>query len=373
VLRAGRITVQVNASITGSVSLETTTGGGPFADGSVLVAGVLNAIGAGAGGDGGEIEIEADGALTVAATGTIVARPLPGAALRGGTIELSGGAGLQILAGPAPLDAGAQEDGQAGGEISLFAGGGSALACARPLRTAGDAGGPVTIVAGGALTLGGSLDARGGTGCIFGYFGWGAGGDVVLSAGADLVVGAPIDVSGSPCFGPSGLLSATAGGSISCAQIVATGGYAPGSIALSAGGDVLVSGGLDAAGRDGFGLAGLSAPAQVLPGSTYALTAAGPPNTPLFVALGAALAPAPLGPFGFTQLSPLALLPLADPGVLGAPLPGSATDAEGAWNFAATVPPGLAGLTLYAEALFFDLGAPNGLFHQPPAVATAFR
>lgn len=627
-LRAGRITVSAGAVLTGSVELHATTGGGPFADGDVVIAGTIDASGAAAG-HGGEIEVHADGALLVAGSAVLRARPSAGPGRHGGEIELEADGGLTIDAGAEPIDAGSFEDGQTGGSLALTAQGGSSVVCGRALRTVGDAGGAVSVTADGAISLTAPIEARGGSGCALGYSGWGGGGDVSLVSGGELAVSASIDVSGSPCFGIAGDVFATAGGDASFTQLLATGGYFPSSIYVQASGSVHVSGGIDAKGRPGFGFAGrggyvtvvagealeivgtidvrggddtfdgaviaggaalsagadvdvgpiyadgyiagdvavssaagdvrtswirttanelpniglggdvtisawrdaelgpirtsgstrpgrilatagrdlacatmesvaqfvpaadtfilcvaggrlklegpvtyqafaaaapsavlfagcrvaveapvlpsdganpgavvriiagdvaaisapisalpggsvqlttrlpgayspailpggsiqptpivvhdsllppclalwtasLTAPATAAPGGIYELTAVGKPGSAIFVGVATVSAPASLGAFGFTQLWPAAVVPLADPGILGPALPGSFVGTDGRWTISVQVPPGLGGLVLKAEAFLFDDQALNGLFHQPVVVQTVF-
>ncbi len=269
-IRAGRISLSAGAQLLGSVEMRATTGGGPFADGGVLVDGTIDASG-GVGGHGGDIEIDAAGLLHVGGGGVLRARPSAGPGLHGGVITLQADGGLAIDAGATPIDAGAFEDGQTGGSLSLTAAGGSSVVCGRTLRTFGDRGGAVSVSADGSITLQAPIEAHGGAGCALGYSGWGNGGDVTLDAGGDLVVGATIDVSGSPCFGIAGDFQATAGGNASFTQLNATGGYLPSSVFVQASGDVQVSSGIDARGRSGLGFAGRGGYVTVIAGEMLAI------------------------------------------------------------------------------------------------------
>jgi hypothetical protein len=123
-----------------------------------------------------------------------------------------------------------------------------------------------------------------------------------------------------------------------------------------------------------LGYATLTATPVVPPLGVFEIAVTAPPARLLLLVVGTTPGPWPLGgALGYAQTTPVGFVALADPGVFGPALPGSATDAAGRWTFATPTPPGLSGLALLTEAFVLDLAAPNGLFHQPPAAATVFQ
>jgi hypothetical protein len=119
----------------------------------------------------------------------------------------------------------------------------------------------------------------------------------------------------------------------------------------------------------------LTGPTPLVPGNTFVVNLTSVASKPVLVLAGLSLQHLSLGNLGWTQVDVFSAARLADPGVLGAPIPGSATDANGHWGISIPTPASasfLIGLTIYIEAFVIDSGALNGVFHQPPYLAILF-
>jgi hypothetical protein len=111
------------------------------------------------------------------------------------------------------------------------------------------------------------------------------------------------------------------------------------------------------------------------PGGVASVSVQSVPNAPLFVACDTALSNVGLGAYGWTQVNGFGggLILVDALGLLGPPIPGS-TDGSGAWSLSATTPalPSLVGVSIWFDVYVFDVGAMNGLFHQPATKRVRF-
>jgi len=232
-------TIDATASDTGG-RIELTAGGDVLIQGPVKVPGVP--------GSGGEIDVIAQGAVTV--KGTNLVQASGGSQGVGGSVTIIGG-------GPVLLDSSIDATGTiSGGSLDLESGADFTTTTNAPLLLSSvDSGGDVLFDVRGSVTINAKIDQSGQAGVDFG----GTGGELDMLVDGDITFNAPLDNSGTPPDGAGGLLDIEAGGSIiqnASAPIAAGAGDGTdsggGEVDFSAEKDIFVGAPIDASGG-GFG------------------------------------------------------------------------------------------------------------------------
>jgi hypothetical protein len=271
---SGSVSIEKTGSTAGRIDVSGLTNAGTIAinaDGSVSVAGKLNADQLGRMGDGGNIRITA-GTDIVSALNSVISAT-GGDQAGGGEVDLT--AGSKVMLGDAVSVAGG-----CGGTVNVSAGDTMTMQAVNNTATGdGGVGGCVDLTAGTAAQLLDKVDTSGspsstsagagsgGAVCIEAQFGNltvarsllaegaapdGGGGEIDLAAQGTITVQprATISARGNGGQGCGGILSVTPNLGLSSAALLdASGGAAGGEIDICAGTDATLSGGLDVSGR----------------------------------------------------------------------------------------------------------------------------